>query len=227
MDFIKQYLKVISYVCTGLVFVFAAFYLLANCYHYMELRRDYQVSFNGHSLVVSLNETLNQVQENINSYNPNSYIGSLSNSKMTVIKQSLNQCIDVFNNETIKSMQDKTKITIVDVYKLRESYEDDVLNNCIVTNLYWLTTIDSSYGSTYLYNNKDITKLYIDSLLSSTSYLKKDLLNNSSYFYNTNVASTSMKDNTRDGFNEVMDAYNKAADFVLYVSNWFRMEAGG
>ena len=70
-------------------------------------------------------------------------------------------------------------------------------------------------------------QLYINSLLDETSYLKKDLINNSSYFFNTSIASSSIKDNTRDGFYEVMGAYNKAASFVEYISHWYKDEVEG
>ena len=67
-------------------------------------------------------------------------------------------------------------------------------------------------------------KLYVNSLLTETSYLKNDLLNNSSYFYNTSIASASVKNNTKDGFYEVLNAYDRAASFVEFVSNWFYNE---
>ena len=228
MDFLKQYLKIISYVCTGLVFVFASFYILANLYHYYELRKDYLSSFNNNELTMIVDSNLANVEANINMYNPETYNGKVSKNNMFMVKQNLSNCINAFNNDTVKELRSKNKITIIDVYKLRESYENDILNKCIVSNLSWLTTVDESYGSKYLVDNKDITTLYIDSLLTVyTSYLKKDLLNNSSYFYNTSIASQSVKDNTRDGFYEVMDAYNRASKFVLYVSNWYKLEAEG
>ena len=43
MEFFKQYLKIINYTLIGLVFAFTSFYLLANGYHYLELRKDYHV----------------------------------------------------------------------------------------------------------------------------------------------------------------------------------------
>lgn len=228
MDFLKQYLKIISYVCTGLVFVFASFYILANLYHYYELRKDYLVSFNNNELTMIVDSNLAQIEANLNSYNQQTYKGKVSNSNMLMVKQNLTNCVDAFNNETVNNLRSKNKITIIDVYNLRESYENDILNKCIVNNLSWLTAVDDSYGSKYLVNNKDITTLYVDSLLTAnTSYLKKDLLNNSSYYYNTSIASSSVKDNTRDGFYEVMDAYNRASKFVLYVSNWYKLEAEG
>lgn len=226
MDFIKQYLKVVSYMCSGLVFVFASFYLLANVFHYMELRRDYVAKYDDQVIVTEIDSNIQKATENVSSFDVNNYNGTIPAAQMSLIKQNIDQCAVAFNNETRQAMKGKTKITIVDVYKLRESYENDILNKCIINNLYWITSVEDNYPSATLVKNKEINKLYVDSLLSSTSYLKKDLLNNSSYYYNTSIASSSMKDNTRDGFFEVMDSYNKAAKFVLYISNWFKEEAG-
>ena len=227
MEFAKQYLKILSYVCCSLVFAFASFYLLANLYHYFELKKDFITNFSSEQLVIDIDTKINKIAENANSFNANTYKGKVDINKMSLIKNNLLQCINAINNETMQTMRTKDRITIVDVYNLRESFDDMALNDCIVRNLYWVTSVDESFGSSYLVDNKDVNKLYIDSLLSSTSYLKKDLLNNSSYYYNTAIASSSVKDNTRDGFYEVMNAYNRVADFTLYVSNWYKMEAGG
>lgn len=226
MEFIKQYLKILSNVCTGLVFAFASFYLLANLYHYFELRKDFYADFNSQYLVVDINETMQKVKNNISTTDINNYKGKIPANIIVLTKQRLNNCVNTFENTTFNSMRNKDKITIVDVYKLRESYENDILNKCIVNNLHWLINVDESYG-TYLMNNKDLSNLYIDTLSGATAYLKKDLLNNSSYYYNTSIASMSTLDNTRDGFAEVMDAYNKAAKFVLYVSEWYKQEVEG
>ena len=228
MEFFKQYLKIINYTLIGLVFAFTSFYLLANGYHYLELRKDYHVEFNSQPLVTSFENKIKTVNDNISKFNANTYQGSIPVNKMQVFYHNLKTCSDNFSNETIQNMKDKDKITIIDVYKLRESYENDILNGCIVNNLYWLTTINSdTFNSRYLLDNKDMIQLYINSLLDETSYLKKDLINNSSYFFNTSIASSSIKDNTRDGFYEVMGAYNKAASFVEYVSNWYKDEVEG
>ena len=227
MDFIKQYLKILSNVCTGLVFAFASFYLLANLYHFFELKKDYYTDFNNELIVANIDETMRMIKNNTEKFNSTNYKGKVPTNTMILIGNNLNNCVSSFNNYTVQEMRNKNKITIVDVYKLRESYENDILNQCVVNNLHWLTTVDSSYG-TYLLNNKEITKLYMDTLLtSSTAYLKKDLLNNSSYYYNTSIASISVLDNTRDGFFEVMDAYNRVAKLVLYVSEWYKTEAEG
>jgi len=228
MEFIKQYIKIINYALIGLVFAFAGFYLLSNAYHYLEIRRDFITDFNTQPLVIDVEEKMKNVSENISSFNANNYKGTVGINQMQVIYYNLKACSESFNNETIKSMKEKDRITIIDVYQLRESYENDILSSCIVNNLYWTTTIDpATFNSKYLLDNKKMMQLYVNSLLDETSYLKKDLLNNSSYFFNTSIASSSIKDNTKDGFYEVMGSYGKAADYVEFISEWFKNEAVG
>jgi len=226
MDFMKQYFKVIGYMLMGLVFIFSSFYLLANAYHYLEIRKDYIVDFDQLPVVDSIKKNLEDTTANINAFDPNTYTGSLPVNTMILIKENLTNCVKHFNNDTYNSLHQKTRISIIDVYKLSDSYDEQILNNCIVNNLNWVTSEKNDNLTDYLIQTKDINKMYVQSLINSTSYLKKDLLNNSSYYYNTGIASSSVKDNTRDGLNEVLDAYNKASKYLLYISNWFRKEAG-
>ena len=228
MEFVKQYLKIIIYSLLGLAFIFASFYILTNAYHYLEIRKNYITNFDSETLVVEMDETLANINQNISVFNSNSYQGNIPNTKMMVIYNNLNGCVNNFNNKIFQSMRGKTEISIIDVYNLRESYEDNILANCIVTNLHWTTTVEKdNFNSQYLVDNSKMMKLYFDSLLDNTSYLKKDLSNNSSYYFNTAIASASIKNNTKDGFYEVMNAYNDALNYVEFISEWFKNEVEG
>lgn len=228
MEFLKQYIRIISYALMGLAFSFASFYLIINAYHYFEIRKNFSVNFDNQSLVLAIKENMAKVSANIDNFDANKYHGNMEPSKMLVIASNLNTCVNSFNNDTFKGMSGKEEVSIVDVYKLRESYEDSVLSDCIAGSLYWTTSIDdSNFNSKYLLDNKNLIQLYVTSLLNETSYLKSDLINNSSYYFNTSIASTSIKNNTKDGFYEVLNAYNKASNFVLFISEWFNNEVEG
>ena len=92
---------------------------------------------------------------------------------------------------------------------------------------YWDCGNSSSINSSFLINNQELMKLYVEGLKNNTSYLKKDLLNNSSYYFNTSTASSGVKDNVRDGFYETLTAYKEASLYVEFLSNWFKNEVGG
>lgn len=228
MDFFKQYISFINYALIGLVFGFASFYLLANAYHYLEIRKDFIVDFDSQPLVLDIENKLNKINSNISVFDANTYSGNIPTAKMIVISSNLKTCVASFNNDTIQSMRSKQQLNIIDVYNLRESYENNILSDCIVNSLYWTTSITpDTFNSSYLLDNRDMMKLYVDTLLNETSYLKKDLINNSSYYFNTSIASASIKNNTKDGFYEVIDAYSRAANFVEFISEWFMNEVNG
>ena len=211
MDIIRDYLKILAYSLLGLVFAFASFYLLAHLYHYLEIRKDFVTDFSKQTVIINIDDSLTKIKRNISGFNPNTYSGSVSISKMTNIKNNILSCVENIENEEYKKLKTSTRISILDVYNLRESYENNVYNNCIVSNLYWMV----NEAPSDLKVTEELSKYYFESLKSATSYLKKDLINNSSYFYNTSVASTSIKDNTKDGYYDVMDAYSKATNYVL------------
>lgn len=223
MNFVRQYLKIINYALIGLTFGFASFYLLLNAYHYLELRKDFIADVNNIPLVTSLDTKLDNVRKNIAGYDANTYHGNISTTHMTKISQNLQSCLNNFNNKDYTELKTKKRISIVDVYNLRESYENNVLNDCVINSLYWIVN-DDTINSEYFKNNQEIIKLYVGTLLDETSYLKKDLLNNSSYFYNTSIATMSMKNNTKDGLYEVLNSYSEAANLVEFISNWFNSE---
>lgn len=228
MNFLKQYITLINYALIGLVFGFASFYLLANAYHYLEIRKDFIVDFDSQPLVINIREKLEKINSNISTFDANTYSGNIPTAKMIVISSNLKSCIASFNNETIESMKGKKQLSIIDIYNLRESYENDILSDCIVNSLYWTTSINSeSLNSKYLLDNLSMMKLYVNTLLNETSYLKKDLINNSSYYFNTSIASLSIKNNTKDGFYEVIDAYDRAVNYVEFISEWFMNEVNG
>ena len=227
MEFLRQYLKIITYSVLGIIFAFSSFYFFANCYHYLELRRDYVADIDNLPIVGKINENLKDIDNNIKAFDVNKYKGSIPANIMMRIESNLKVCSNNINNDIYKEIIAKDRVSIVDVYNLRESYENNILNTCVVNGINWLILDNNGINSDTLNANKTLISANIDLLLEKTTYLKKDLLNNSSYYYNTNIAANSVKDNTKDGFYEVLDAYKSATDFILYISNWFKMEMEG
>ena len=117
MDFFKQYLKIISYSLLGLVFAFASFYLLANLYHYLEIRKDFIYDKNNPPIVVEIDSLLATIQDNISKFDPNAYSGSIPTIKMQTIKQNIESCLNSINNEEYRHIKTVNRLSILDVYK--------------------------------------------------------------------------------------------------------------
>jgi len=228
MNFIKDYLKVISYMLIGVVFSVSSFYLFINIFHSLEINREYVVNVGETELVKNYYERIANIQANVQNFNYRTYTGTVDSTKMLTIQQNFKQCANILSDTYLEELKDKQSIDIVDVYKLRDSYENRILSDCIINNLYWtLSLTENKINSATLKNNQELLNLYVNRLKGATSYLKKDLLNNSSYYFNTSTASSGVKDNVRDGFYETLDAYKNASLYVEYLSEWFKNEAGG
>ena len=65
--FIREYLRVIAYTATGLVFVITSFYLLMNYYHSEEVKKPLYISANDIDYV-EYNEKLEEISDNLKKY---------------------------------------------------------------------------------------------------------------------------------------------------------------
>lgn len=228
MNYLKDYLKIIAYMLIGIVFAFSTFYLFINIFHYLELKKEYVIDISETAIVKDYYSRLETIEKNISNFQVNNYKGTVNPSKMLVIQQNIKQCTSIMKDTYLESIVNNDSVNIVDIYKLRDSYENKILSDCIINNLYWsLNTTDNNINSKFLLDNQQMMKLYVDLLKNNTSYLKKDLLNNSSYYFNTSTASSGVKDNIRDGFFETLSAYKDASLYVEFISNWFKNEVGG
>lgn len=228
MSYIKEYLKIIAYMLIGVVFSFSSFYLFINIFHIIELNKSYSIDINETAMVQDYYQKIDNIEKNVSNFQASSYKGTISTSKMMVVQQNIKQCATVLKSTYLEDIKENDSIQIVDVYKLRDSYENEILSDCIINNLYWtLSPKENNMNSKILIDNQELMKLYVEGLKSNTSYLKKDLLNNSSYYFNTSTASSGVKDNVRDGFYETLSAYKEASLYVEYISNWFKNEVGG
>ncbi len=222
MGMFRQYFVIIGNAFIGVVFGFAFFYLFLNIYHYQDIRRGSYIAVNEDNSMIVLDKTLERIQANIDQFQKDNYQGTMDYSKALLLNLKLQNCVNAFQNDTIQDLRKKTYIDIKDVYAFQESYENDILNDCIVTYLYALSDDpDQSFDDPYIIENKELLRGYMDTLLHETSYLKKDLYDNSSYYFTTDNFSLTVKNNVKDGFYEVLSAYNNASKFLEIISEWY------
>ncbi|MEG2283148.1 MAG: hypothetical protein RSB99_00770 [Bacilli bacterium] len=204
-DFLKQYCKIVSYSFLGLVFAFASFYLIINLYHQAEIAKTFSVSISTDATVGRYNNMLDAIKSNLSNFDVNNYKGKLTSFQMMGANQKLTECYQELNNDVMKDFQKKTELSIVDIYQLRESFENNILGKCVVSDLMWFANAtENKIDSPFLKQNEKMLNLYLNGLKSETSYLKKDLLNNSSYYFNTELVSNTIRNNVKDGYYELM-----------------------
>lgn len=228
IDFLKQYCKIISYSLLGLIFSFASFYLIVNLYHASEIRKTFVYDPSTNATMQKFQNYLTSIKENLPEIDANKYEGDLTAFQVMSADQKLKACYEELNNEAMQAIMNKNELTIVDIYNLREAFETEVVSKCVVTNLDWFAKAEKNQlNSAYLKGNQTYLRLYLDSILSDTYYLKKDLLNNSSYYFNTSLVTSTVMDKVKDGYYDVMASYTKVAAITDELAQWFSEETKG
>lgn len=219
-----EYSLVIGYTVVGLVFGLSFFLLFLNFYHYDEVNYYYQKNSDDLKLSSEFKEQLVEIRENVNSFDINLYSGREDIYSLASVGNKLDLCIKNINDSEFFKILDKKKISISDVYKLQQFYENDVVNECLIKQLYDLTISNessnikiSSLGVISPFLNTSIVQLKDDN-----NYVKSNIRNNSSYYFSSNSSKLSVFNMTRDSYYEVISSYRSAINFVEQVSIWYR-----
>lgn len=225
-NFILEYCKIISYTLMGLIFAYSAFYLLINVYHEKELNRSFSYNAQEDVTYHSVLEKLELVRNNVSGFNSGNYKGSISIHHWFSIQGRIQNCAKVLENEAFLSFQDKKEITLRDVGLLRDVVQNEVLNGCLVEQLYDIAVSNQTdrYPIASLKRIAPYMELNIKSLLGSINYISSDLLNNNIYYFTTEHTNTNLLNKAKLGYSELLAIYNRSADLLVQLSEWFNEE---
>lgn len=227
--FLIEYLRLIGYTILGLVFAYSAFYLLINLYHEKELSRSFEYTALEDMNYTSILTKISQVEENISGFNSNKYRGKIPVHQLLNIQGRIQNCTKLFKTEALIGLQENEVITIKDIGNLETSLQNEVLSGCLVEQLFDMAVADETdrYTIPSLNNIAPYMELNIKTLLNTNSYLTTDISNNHIYYFTTEHTNTSLFNKLRLGYSELLSTYNKSADLLLEVSEWFKEEIGG
>lgn len=213
-----EYSSIIANTIIGFTFGIGFFLLFINFYHFKEVN-NYYVKDDGDLEVLSeFKNSLDEINNNINSFNPNTYNGVNNAYTLSIIKSKLDSCVNNINDKQVLNILSKKKIDINDVYILQKKYQNNVVNECLVKQLYDLVDEDEMlFGKT-----KPFIKDNINQLRYSSDYLKNNLKNNSSYFFNSDNSKLNVFDVTKDSYFQVLVYYRQSIQFVKDISIWYR-----
>ena len=220
---LTEYSKIIGLTFTGLVFGLSFFLLILNFYHVKEVSQVHVKTESDKIVIQEIMMKLEQAQINISNFNANLYIGNDDVTELLTLQAGLQICIDQFYADELRDLFAKEEMTINDVYHLQRFFQNNILSDCIVRQTYDLTVTgpNARYSIESLSMIAPFIRLNADSLLRSTNYIRRVIENNSNYAFSSSYSKDNFLEMTRDSYNEVMNAYNDAADYILYLSIWF------
>lgn len=216
-----EYCNIIAYSITGIVFGFSFFLLFINFYHYKDVNTTYKKQDSDFKINQILKTKLEKINDNANSFNPNVYKGSENIYSLSSIKSRLNICVSKINNDELTKILDKKVIDIKDVYDMQQFYQINIANECLVKQLYEVSTLSDKFQISGLSNVSPFMEDNINNLIKSSDYLQKVIKNNSSYYFSSNSNKIDLYDQTKDSYYALLNNYTEAVDFLYDVSLWY------
>ena len=216
-----EYCNIIAYSITGIVFGFSIFLLFINFYHYKDVNTTYKKQDSDFKINQILKTKLEKINDNANSFNPNVYKGSENIYSLSSIKSRLNICVSKINNDELTKILDKKVIDIKDVYDMQQFYQINIANECLVKQLYEVSTLSDKFQISGLSNVSPFMEDNINNLIKSSDYLQRVIKNNSSYYFSSNSNKIDLYDQTKDSYYALLNNYTEAVDFIYDVSLWY------
>lgn len=221
MKIIKEFSYVFAFSITGLIFGFSFFLLFSNIYSYKEVNSSYEVQDTEFTTYKELKQKLNSIREIANSFDSNNYKGQEDLFSMVQVQSKLNTCVDKIDTSSFDKLLTKNKIYIKDNYEMQQYYQSVISDECLVKQLYDLTT-NKNLKLSGLDDSSLFLQNEIDNLIKSTDYIQKEIKSNSSYYFpSTNIKET-LYDKTRDSYYSLLDDYNNSIDFVYDIALWYQ-----
>ena len=221
MKIIKEFSYVFAFSITGLIFGFSFFLLFSNIYSYKEVNSSYEVQDTEFTTYREMKQKLNSIREIANSFDPNNYKGQEDLFSVVQVQSKLNTCVDKIDTSSFDKLLTKKKIYIKDNYEIQQYYQSVISDECLVKQLYDLTT-NKNLKLSGLDDSSLFLQNEIDNLIKSTDYIQKEIKSNSSYYFpSTNIKET-LYDKTRDSYYSLLDDYKNSIDFVYDIALWYQ-----
>ena len=221
MKIIKEFSYVFAFSITGLIFGFSFFLLFSNIYSYKEVNSSYEVQDTEFTTYKEMKQKLNSIRGIANSFDSNNYNGQEDLFSMVQVQSKLNTCVDKIDTSSFDKLLTKNKIYIKDNYEMQQYYQSVISDECLVKQLYDLTT-NKNLKLSGLDDSSLFLQNEIDNLIKSTDYIQKEIKSNSSYYFpSTNIKET-LYDKTRDSYYSLLNDYKNSIDFVYDIALWYQ-----
>lgn len=213
---------IVSYIIITIVLGFAFFLFFINLYHMNEVNTKYIKS--DEELVVSqdIKKEISIIESKLNDVDLDLYVDKDNYELLSDTATRLNSCVNILKDEKLYNSMDKKEMSMLDIYKFQEDYENIIVNECLVKQLYGISN----------FNNKEdvmnkFIKSNVDTILTDVSYVKNNLLNNSSYYFTTNSAKINVFDLNKESYYQIISSYRKSVNFVDMITDWYINFLGG
>ncbi len=228
-SFFVEYANIVATTILGLLFGLSFFLLYVNFYHYKEIQTTYTPNTENGTDYENILAQVNEIRSDANSYYQATYRGQESIYDMSGLQTKFNSCMDNFESEELKKLLDKETFDIRDVSDLIHYYQNRILNDCLVVQLYNIANEENpSIQIERLKVLAPFIKNEIDLFISTgVGYVKSNIRNNDSYYFSNQSAKNTIFELTKNSYLEIINRYKQSLTFIKTLSGWYRTVAQG
>ncbi len=222
-----DYINIIGYAFTGLIFGLTFFLLFINFYHFEELKYETDMTSFNATTKADIESKLQTIKNNISVYDQSTYTGNNNIYGLNNVKIKLESCVEAIESEEMMNYFNDNEISILDTYNLLRTYNNKILNNCLVMQV--KAMFNSAAVATL--PNYNIIKPYVDlnadMLITSLSYVENNLENSDHFYYTTSNNKNNFFNIVDDSYYEIIGNYQDTLDLLVLISDWYRTVVTG
>ena len=117
------------------------FLLFINIYHYNEVNYIYEKDDEEMLVVDELKKEITSISLKLADVNLENYTCNTNYSLLVDANDRINKCVSILNSEKLYSSLDKREMDVSDIYEFQEAYENSVVDECLVKQLYGIVDL--------------------------------------------------------------------------------------
>lgn len=205
---INDYIKVVTYIFLGLTFMISSFYLLINFYHSSELKRTIYMD-SADSKLTSYQLSLDKLNSSLNRFN------AIENKEYLELNSNLHSCYTILkSDETLLKFKPFEYYNYYDVYTIGSYFQNNLVNMCYLS--YLKTNLDKKEYDKI----SGLVASNMNNLDKQVQYALDELSNNGSYYFTTNVTSSTVRDTLTSDFEIISSSYINFIDTLVEISDY-------
>ena len=218
-DFFKEYVHIITTVLTALLFGLGCFYFLINAFHASSMNKTVYVNKNDVNFTQYMSN-VDIIDSNVKGYNYNDKKFDYDIGMMESISSKIGICSTMLKDEgSIYTIENNSNIGFSEVYDLNNYFINTLMDNCFVANISWLIRDENLNETEYskkvlIYNN------YVNSLVDNAKYLRNEMRDNSSYYFNTGISNAMIRNNLGSIYQKVIRNYVDFSGVIADLSKY-------
>lgn len=211
---IKKILHLLGIILLSLIFCISFYYLIINIYHDAAMNKKVFVS-SDNVYYKKYQSNIDIIKTNLDNYSYNKNKYKYDSNIMNNFYNKVNYCYNILVKSNI-IINENTFLGYKEVNELNNEFINLFVDKCFTTNLLWIGNLTNS-NLKEQFNN---AKFSIDILTNNSLYLRNELKDNSSYYYNTDYFNQKIRNNLESSYQLILHNYSDFSKIIMDLSNY-------